>query len=151
LLKTAEVKPVAPPAGAPMSFADIIERVSPAVVSIETKGKAQLPQGVPSIPGFDFRLPEQSEAPEVRGAGSGFFISADGCSVTNIPVIDNGDEITVELTNKTKLKATVSGREAATVLAVIKVDRQNFPYVSFETETRPRVGDWVVAVGNPFG
>ncbi|WP_140985968.1 Do family serine endopeptidase [Asticcacaulis tiandongensis] len=151
LLKTAEVKPVAPPAGAPMSFADIIERVSPAVVSIETKGKAQLPQGIPSIPGFDFRLPEQSEAPEVRGAGSGFFISADGYIVTNNHVIENADEITVELTNKTKLKATVIGRDPATDLAVIKVDGQNFPYVSFETETRPRVGDWVVAVGNPFG
>jgi len=152
LLKTAEVKPVAPPAGAPMSFADIIDHVSPAVVSIETKGKAQMPQGgLPSIPGFEFRMPEQSEAPEVRGAGSGFLISADGYIVTNNHVIENADEITVELTNKTKLKATVIGRDAGTDLAVIKVDGHNFPFVSFETDSRPRVGDWVIAVGNPFG
>ncbi|MFT3996508.1 MAG: Do family serine endopeptidase [Asticcacaulis sp.] len=151
LLKTAAVTPVKPPAGAPMSFADIIARVSPAVVSIETKGKVKVPNGL-IIPGFE--NPDQSDGgkeQEVRGAGSGFFISADGYLVTNNHVIEGADEITVELTNDTKLTAKVIGRDPATDLAVLKVEGKNFPYVEFETQQRPRVGDWVIAVGNPFG
>ncbi|UDF03212.1 Do family serine endopeptidase [Asticcacaulis sp. AND118] len=152
LLKTAAVTPVKPPAGAPMSFADIIDRVSPAVVSIETKGKVKVPGGL-IIPGFE--PPSQGEGEgneqEVRGAGSGFFITADGYVVTNNHVIEGADEITVVLTNESKLKATVIGRDPATDLAVLKVEGKNFPYVQFETDQRPRVGDWVIAVGNPFG
>ncbi|MDC7683659.1 Do family serine endopeptidase [Asticcacaulis sp. BYS171W] len=151
LIKTAAVKPMKPPAGAPMSFADIIERVSPAVVSIETKGKVKMPAGIPIIPGFEPPAQGEGDEQEVRGAGSGFFITADGYVVTNNHVIDGADEITVVLNNESKLKATVIGRDPATDLAVLKVDGKNFPYVEFETTQRPRVGDWVIAVGNPFG
>ncbi|MDC7677268.1 Do family serine endopeptidase [Asticcacaulis machinosus] len=155
LIKTQDLTPVKPPAGAPMSFADIIDRVSPAVVSIETKGKVKVPQGMPMIPGFNFPGQPQpgQEAPEqeVRGAGSGFFISGDGYIVTNNHVIAEADEITVKLTNDQKLKATVVGRDPNTDLAVLKVEGKNFPFVNFELETKPRVGDWVIAVGNPFG
>lgn len=154
LIKTAAVTPVKPPAGAPMSFADIIERVSPAVVSIETKGKVKVPNGL-IIPGFEPPSPGEGEGEgneqEVRGAGSGFFITADGYVVTNNHVVEGADEITVVLTNEQKLTAKVIGRDPATDLAVLKVEGKNFPYVQFETEQRPRVGDWVIAVGNPFG
>ncbi|MFT4074240.1 MAG: Do family serine endopeptidase [Asticcacaulis sp.] len=153
LIKTADLTPVKPPAGAPMSFADLIERVSPAVVSIETKGKMKIDTGIPSLPGFSF--PGQDDGSgqkeqEVRGAGSGFFISADGYVVTNNHVIDGADEITVKLTNDKELKATVVGRDVGTDLAVLKVDGTDFPFVRWELEKQPRVGDWVIAVGNPF-
>lgn len=148
LIQTATKKPVAPPLGAPVTFADIIERVSPAVVSIETKGKAKA-QGPIMIPGYE--IPGGENEREVQGAGSGFFISADGYIVTNNHVIENADEITVVLTNEAKLKATVIGRDVATDLAVLKVEGKSFPFVQFELTKRPRVGDWVIAVGNPFG
>lgn len=154
LIKTQNLTPVSPPAGAPMSFADLIDRVAPAVVSIETKGKMKVStSGFPDIPGFSF--PGQDDGDnakeqEVRGAGSGFFISADGYVVTNNHVIEDADDIQVVLSNDKTLKATVVGRDVATDLAVLKVDGTNFPYVEFETEHKPRVGDWVIAMGNPF-
>jgi serine protease Do len=153
LIRAADLTPVKPPNGAPMSFADMIERVSPAVVSIETKGKMKVPSGIPALPGFDF--PGQEDAApgreqEVRGAGSGFIISADGYVVTNNHVIQGADEIVVKLTNDKELKAKVIGRDPATDLAVLKVEGHDFPFVRWELEHKPRVGDWVVAVGNPF-
>jgi serine protease Do len=149
LVKSASANTVKPPMGAPATFADIIERVSPAVVSIETKGKSKT-SGMPMIPGFS-APPSDEDGREVRGAGSGFFISADGYIVTNNHVVENADEITIELTDETKLKAKIIGRDAATDLAVLKVEGKNFPFVQFELTKRPRVGDWVIAVGNPFG
>jgi serine protease Do len=157
LLKVADITPMKPPMGAPMSFASIIERVSPAVVSIETKGKVKLSAGdMPDLPGFDFNdrsNPKggKDDEREVMGAGSGFLISADGYIVTNNHVVEGADEITVAFTNEKKLKAKVVGRDKGTDLAVIKVEGQNFPFVTFELNTKPRVGDWVIAVGNPFG
>jgi len=155
LIKTQNLTPVNPPAGAPMSFADLIDRVSPAVVSIETKGKMKIDTSAfPNLPGFSFPGQDDDSATpkeqEVRGAGSGFFISPDGYVVTNNHVIEGADDIEVVLTNDKTLKATVIGRDAATDLAVLKVDGTNFPYVEFETEHKPRVGDWVIAMGNPF-
>ncbi|WP_040410133.1 Do family serine endopeptidase [Asticcacaulis sp. AC402] len=152
LLKAADLTPVKPPNGAPMSFADMIERVSPAVVSIETKGKVKVDAGIPSLPGFSFpgQDPEGGREQEVRGAGSGFFISADGYVVTNNHVVEGASEIIVKLTNDKELKATVIGRDPATDLAVLKVEGKDFPFVRWELDRKPRVGDWVVAVGNPF-
>jgi serine protease Do len=160
-----------PPPGAPMSFADVIEHVSPAVVQIETRSKvkAESLRTLP-FPGFPFEMQpgpngrgrgggggrgQQSEpdedTPEQVGAGSGFFISPDGYIVTNNHVVDGADEITVTLKDQRTLKAKVVGRDAATDLAVVKVDGGGFPFVEFETKAKPRVGDWVIAVGNPFG
>ncbi len=155
LVKTGDLTPVKPPAGAPMSFADLIERVSPAVVSIETKGKMKVPTGIPNLPGFNFPGQDGGDGSgakeqEVRGAGSGFFISADGYVVTNNHVIDGADEITVKLTNDQELPAKLIGRDVATDLAVLKVEGKDFPFVRFELDHKPRVGDWVVAMGNPF-
>jgi serine protease Do len=154
--------------GAPASFADIIERVAPAVVSIDVEGKigpahAALEGGGPFAgPGdgdddqdspFDFRqiIPRQPAKPQpMQATGSGFFISPDGYIVTNNHVVEGADKITVRTNDKRTLKARVVGRDPATDLAVIKVEAGQYPYVSFEDRAKPRVGDWVVAVGNPF-
>ena len=139
------------PPGAPQSFADLVERVGPAVVSIEVKTKIAARQ--PRVPeGFPFPLPQQPQQPqEARAAGTGFFISADGYIVTNNHVVEDATEVTVTLQDKRELKARVIGLDEATDLAVIKVEGRGFPFVSFATQARPRVGDWVIAVGNPFG
>ena len=147
-----------PPPGAPVSFADIFTQVAPAVVQIDVRtrvprGEAQTFQ-IPGLP-FEFEGPQgEGESPEgetTLGAGSGFFISEDGYIVTNNHVIANAEEITVRLADNRELPARLVGRDESTDLAVIKVDGGRFPYVSFEESAEPRVGDWVIAVGNPFG
>ncbi|HEX4712972.1 trypsin-like peptidase domain-containing protein [Phenylobacterium sp.] len=159
--------PLAAPASAvPASFADIVQRVAPAVVSIDIVGKTGKndvafgdspfggdedgPPGLP--PGLQqfFRQMPQQRAQPLHASGSGFFISGDGYIVTNNHVVDGADKITVRTTDERSLPAHVVGRDPETDLAVIKVDGHNFPFVSFEDRAKPRVGDWVVAVGNPF-
>ncbi len=159
------------PNGMP-SFADIVENVAPAVVSIDVESRAKSQptalQGNPfgaepdedgAIPfgPFTFRRvdPEgqQREAPAPRrtsGTGSGFFISPDGYIVTNNHVVEDAEKITVRTTDERTLTARLIGRDEATDLAVIKVDVKASPYVSFQNQAKPRVGDWVIAVGNPF-
>jgi serine protease Do len=167
------------PLGAPTSFADIVAKVAPAVVSIDIEKKAgpravsygsqDAPpqfgfgapgQGVP-FP-FDFRAfpgfqggpgaaPTPRDAAPMRASGSGFFISADGYIVTNNHVVDGADKITVKTSDGRELKAHLVGHDPATDLAVLKVEGGPFRFVSFEDHGKPRVGDWVVAVGNPFG
>ncbi|MBW8305232.1 MAG: Do family serine endopeptidase [Brevundimonas sp.] len=147
----------APPQGAPLSFADIFQQVAPAVVQIDVEAPLERPPGgllqVPGIPfGIPVPQPEEGEEPlTTQGAGSGFFISAEGYIVTNNHVVENATEIRVTLSDGRELEATLVGRDVDTDLAVIKVQGSNFPFVSFEEEAQPRVGDWVIAVGNPFG
>ncbi len=153
--------------GAPASFADIVERVAPAVVSIDVEGKASrdaaafigpLPftprDGDGDVPDFrQFfgpRQPDDQPAPKMEASGSGFFISADGYILTNNHVVDGADKITVRTNDDRKLSAKLVGRDAATDLAVIKVDGTGFTFVDFENQAKPRVGDWVIALGNPF-
>jgi serine protease Do len=161
-----------PPPGAPLSFADIFQRVSPAVVSINviTHVPNTTAHGI-HVPGLPFNLvPENpqggddgddsdggggddsnSGTTKAEASGSGFFISPDGYIVTNNHVVEHADDIKVVLTDKTELPAKVVGRDEATDLAVIKVQGSNFPFVDFENSAKPRVGDWVIAIGNPFG
>lgn len=150
----------APPQGAPLSFADIFAQVSPAVVQIdvETRREATAADGLIQIPGLPFAIPNPNQGQQGedggvrgRGTGSGFFISADGFIVTNNHVVEDATEITVKLADGREIEATVVGRDASTDLAVIKVDGSDYPFVSFEESAQPRVGDWVIAVGNPFG
>jgi len=155
----------APPPGAPLSFADIFEQVSPAVVSVNVTSRADA-SALRQIPGFEGlpfgiipRAPggggedgdEEQEGPTQMSAGSGFFISADGYIVTNNHVVENAEEIKVVLKDERELDAEIVGRDEATDLAVLKVKGGNYPFVSFENDAVPRVGDWVIAVGNPFG
>jgi serine protease Do len=153
---------------APLTFADLVAKVSPAVVSINVKGDAkvadsdQIP-GLPDLPEdnplYDFfkqfrkNMPQQPQkAQPTLAQGSGFFISPDGFVVTNNHVVEDAEDITVTLENGDKYPATLVGTDARTDVALIKVkaDGKTFPFVEFETKD-PRVGDWVLAVGNPFG
>ncbi|MES1990279.1 MAG: DegQ family serine endoprotease [Pseudomonadota bacterium] len=148
------------------SFADLVEKVSPAVVSIrvveeapvEAEGQPDLPfpPGSPFEKFFKQLQPKDKDGkPMTRKAmaqGSGFFISADGYVVTNNHVVQGGKEITVVETDGTELKATLVGRDPKTDLALIKVKvAKPMPYVTFGDSDKMRVGDWVLAVGNPFG
>jgi serine protease Do len=151
----------APPQGAPLSFADIFAQVAPAVVQIDVKTRVRQPSML-QIPGTPFAIPnpnggeggeegEDGEGTTAMGAGSGFFIAANGFIVTNNHVIADATEIMVKLADGRELEARVIGRDEATDLAVIKVEGTDFPFVTFEETAQPRVGDWVIAVGNPFG
>lgn len=155
----------APPPGAPLSFADIFEQVSPAVVSVNVTSRADANalRQIPGLEGLPFGIiprgprggeeegEEAQQGPTQMSAGSGFFISADGFIVTNNHVVENAEEIKVVLKDERELVAEIVGRDEATDLAVLKVKGANFPFVSFENDALPRVGDWVIAVGNPFG
>jgi serine protease Do len=170
----------APTGVAPVSFADIVQRVAPAVVSIEVEEKGptralgqrgpragdqdqdggdddlgglppQLRRFFQQRGGRDQQDQQPQDQEPLRAAGSGFFISRDGYIVTNNHVVENAAVITVKTTDERELKARLVGRDPATDLAVIKIDGGAFPYVSFEDRAKPRVGDWVIAVGNPFG
>ncbi|HKT54099.1 MAG TPA: trypsin-like peptidase domain-containing protein, partial [Caulobacteraceae bacterium] len=101
--------------------------------------------------GFQFQIPRQTKPMPMKAQGSGFFISADGYVVTNNHVVENADKITIHTNDGKTYPAHLIGRDQATDLAVVKVDGAHFPYVSFEQQAKARVGDWVVAVGNPFG
>jgi len=148
-----------PPASGPGGFADIIQRVAPAVVSIDVRRPApaqtDLTQLFPGLPfPFRFGVPEdggKAPRPDARISGSGFFISATGYIVTNNHVVENATKVSVRLNDGRELDAKIVGRDALTDLAVLKVEGSGFSYVSFETRARPRVGDWVIAMGNPFG
>lgn len=153
---------------APPSFADLVDAVKPAVVNISTRGKvkdgalAQLPEFnfPPGSPFEDFfdRFFEQ-EGPgkggierKVNALGSGFIISPDGYVVTNHHVVKSADEITVITQDGTQYKAEVRGADDKTDLALLKIEADvELPYVAFGNSDKARVGDWVVAIGNPFG
>ena len=169
LIKASTSPIFAPPPGAPLSFADIFETVSPAVVTINVTSKAdpsQLRRQIPGLPfdivprqapgdgdgdGADQPKGSQPRLPPQQSAGSGFFISADGYIVTNNHVIENALEIKVILKDEREFDAVVVGRDEGTDLAVLKVKGNGFKFVNFEDAAKPRVGDWVITVGNPFG
>jgi serine protease Do len=148
----------------PDSFADLVARVKPAVVSVRVKmARDESPafgqEDNPSSEGTPFdRFFRQFGAPEtphsrqmVTGEGSGFFISADGYAVTNNHVVDHAKSVQVTTDDGKTYTAKVIGTDPKTDLALIKVDGSNdFPYVKF-ADKAPRIGDWVVAVGNPYG
>jgi serine protease Do len=158
----------APRPGAPMSFADLADRLAPAVVNISTKQRVEINRNRNLPPGFEeFFRQFGGQVPQGDGGGvvtqrgqslgSGFIISPDGYIVTNnhvvAPARDNAtvESITVTLANRREYQATLVGRDTATDLAVLKINATNMPFVRFGDSTRTRVGDWVVAIGNPFG
>lgn len=153
-------------------FADLVENVMPAVISIEVNHKLvanrlqggqsdqfTMPDLGPDNPfreffeqfrGRDFGMPSPP-APDSRAQGSGFIISADGYAVTNNHVVANAETVTVSLPDGTKYEAEVVGTDPKTDLALLKIDSgDKLQYVEF-SDQEPRVGDWVIAVGNPFG
>ncbi len=157
------VNAVAPRAVAPGSFADLAEQLAPAVVNISTRQRVQVPTANPfaGTPFADLFGGPGTQGPQTREAqslGSGFIISADGYVVTNNHVVapsGNAGEIksiTVTMPNGSEYPARLVGRDAASDLAVLKIDGQrNLPFVNFGDSRRSRVGDWILAIGNPFG
>ncbi len=156
---------VSPPrAGAPMSFADMVAKLQPAVVNISTTQKITVQQSNPfagtpfgDLFGQQGGGDDRPITRQGQSLGSGFLISSDGYIVTNNHVISAGtrtavvESITVTLTDKKEYKARVVGRDTASDIAVLKIDATGLPFVRFGDSSRARVGDWVVAIGNPFG
>jgi serine protease Do len=143
-------------------FSRLVEEQGAAVVNISTTQaprRASLPQ-VPNIEDEEMleffrrfipRQPGPGPGPESRSLGSGFIISADGYILTNAHVIDAADEIDVRLTDKREFKAKVVGADKRTDVALIKIEAGNLPMVRMGDPARLKVGEWVVAIGSPFG
>ena len=152
---------IVPAAGAPASFADLTEQLQPAVVNIATKQRIEVSNnpfaGTPFADLFSRRGGGQPQTREAQSLGSGFIISSDGFVVTNNHVVapDNRaklESITVTLADGTEYEAELVGADAASDLAVLKIKAgRNFPFVTFGDSAKARVGEWVVAIGNPFG
>jgi len=161
---------MAPRLGAPASFADLVERLQPAVVNISTKQKVQLPVGNNPFAGTPFEEffgqqlgPQGNGRPVTREAqslGSGFIISPDGYIVTNNHVVAANTEggvkatvssITVVLPDRSEYVAKIVGRDPTSDLAVLKIDGHDLHYVKFGEASKSRVGDWVIAIGEPLG
>ncbi len=159
------MKAAAPRAGAPMSFADLTEQLQPAVVNISTTQKVRVSNnpfaGTPFGGLFGNRRGGDNGGEQTRQAqslGSGFIISADGYVVTNNHVVAPGnrnatiESITVIMPDRTEYEATLVGRDAASDIAVLKINAdKDLPFVEFGDSEGARVGDWVIAIGNPFG
>ena len=151
----------------PVGFADIVEKVKPAVISVRVKidrpvasnsnseDDLPFPHGSPFEKFFrQFGMPGTPGMPNgheiITGQGSGFFISSDGYAVTNNHVVQNAETVQVTTDDGKSYSAKVIGTDPRTDLALIKIDGKDFPYVKL-SDNAPRVGDWVLAVGNPFG
>lgn len=141
---------------APESFAELVDDLLPAVVNISTTQKAESGQGQEEFEEF-FRefFERRGEQPRPRrqtSLGSGFIIDSEGFIVTNHHVIEGADEITVRLADETLLQATVIGSDEKTDLALLKVESEEpLPSVGWGNSEKTRIGDWVIAIGNPFG
>jgi serine protease Do len=147
--------------GAPESFAELAEQISPSVVNITTsamiaapaEGTPMVPEGSPFEDFFeDFGGPGGEGMQRSEALGSGFVISEDGYIVTNNHVIEGADEITIEFFSGKKLQAKLVGTDPKTDIAVLKVEAgEPLPFVTFGNSDLMRVGDWVMAMGNPLG
>ena len=168
---------LAPRAGAPGSFAELAARLQPAVVNISTKQRIPVRTqsdpfeeffrrfGSPVVPegggGSDQpqgqQQQQQQRTREAGSLGSGFIVSADGYVVTNNHLIQGltgtgtVDTVTVTTTDRKEYTARIVGRDETSDLAVLKIEARNLPYVQWGDSTKARVGDWVVAIGNPYG
>ena len=143
-------------------FSALVEQNGPAVVNISTtaapvRTQMQLPQ-IPGEPGDPiqeffrrFQIPMPQGDAIRRGVGSGFIVSADGYILTNAHVVDDANEVTVKLTDKREFKAKVIGVDRRTDVALVKIDARNLPMVRIGDASKARVGEWVAAIGSPFG
>ncbi len=156
----AQVAPV--PSTIPGSFADLAKRLGPTVVNIKVT-KVEKTSGptwpqMPRDPFGDFfrrffgEIPRGPEGFRIQGAGSGVIISEDGYILTNNHVVDGAKEVTVTLSDQREINAKVAGRDSKTDLALLKVDvKEALPVATLGDSDRLNVGDWVLAIGNPFG
>ena len=177
----AAAPPVAAPSASLPDFSDLVDKVGPAVVNIRTTERAKMngQSGMP--PGMDdpemqeffrrfFGVPvprqqqpdtprgrrpapqqQQPEEETPRGVGSGFIISPDGYVLTNAHVVEGADEVYVTLTDKREFKAKIIGSDKRSDVAVVKIEGSNLPRLTFGDSNKLRVGEWVIAIGSPFG
>jgi serine protease Do len=148
-------------------FADLVDKVGPAVVNIRTTERVRLDQGGPDDEMQEFLrrffggqmaprgrrggpVEQPQEERVQRGVGSGFIISDDGYVLTNAHVVEGADEVVVTLTDRREFKAKVLGSDARSDVAVLKVDARNLPSVRIGDSSKIRVGEWVIAIGSPF-
>ncbi len=161
----ASSEPLPPPAplvvdGVRASYADVVEKTSPAVVRIEAESKSRRSQQLqqPQVNPFgddelfrQFPAPRQNPPRLERGLGSGVIVSADGTILTNAHVIDGADKITVLLNDNKTFEAKLVGADKASDLAVLKIEAQNMPFLNLGNSDTVRIGDIVLAIGNPLG
>jgi serine protease Do len=159
----AATPPVTP--GALPDFTQLVAKEGPAVVNISTTQTVRGRGAFPPFPGMDpddpfydffrrFMPPEQPGRPQefqTHSLGSGFIISADGYILTNAHVVDNADEVVVKLTDKRQFKAKVVGKDSRTDVALVKIDAKDLPTVALGDASKVKVGEWVVAIGSPYG
>ena len=153
-------------------FTDLVEQVGPSVVNIRTMEKVRQPEagnggpddemqeffrrffGVP-MPNIPRQAPRQNrpqpEEAQPRGVGSGFILTADGFIMTNAHVVDGADEVVVTLTDKREFKAKIVGADKRSDVAVVKINATGLPAVKVGDVSRLKVGEWVMAIGSPFG
>ena len=157
-------------------FADLVEKASPAVVNIRTTEKVQVQQaqggGIPGVPEeqaeffrrfFGVPIPGVPNTPKQaqpnpgkpqeadRGVGSGFIIESNGLILTNAHVVEGANTIYVTLTDKREFKAKLLGMDKRTDIAVVKIEARDLPKLPLGDSSRVRVGEWVLAIGSPFG
>lgn len=150
-------------------FTDLAEQVGPSVVNIRTMEKVSARGGmngmdedmleffkrfgvpIPNMPRQQRPNRPQQEEEQPRGVGSGFILSADGYVMTNAHVVDGADEVIVTLTDKREFKAKIVGADKRTDVAVVKIEASGLPAVRIGDVSRLKVGEWVMAIGSPFG
>ena len=153
-----QMRTIVPRAGAPASFADLTQQLQPAVVNIAVRQRVEVKNPLAALP-FGNLLPggAGNQAKVAEAVGSGFVVSHDGYIVTNNHVISldregQADEITVKLSDGRQYKARIVGRDPESDIAVLKIDAgKALPFVKFGDSTKARAGDWIIAIGNPFG
>jgi len=159
-LTTGQPVPVTASSTAPSiqaSYADLVTRVSPAVVTIRSTERARAPQQFPFMDDptfrefFGDRLPQNQTPQRVQGVGSGVIVTPDGYILTNHHVVDGALDIRVELTDNRTFKAKLVGSDQPSDLAVLKIDATSLPTLVLGDSDKVRVGDFVLAVGNPLG
>src|ERR1043166_4950835 len=140
------------------SYADVVEKTSPAVVRIEAdhKEKAsphiEFPGGDDFLKQFRMPMPEQNQRPQIQhGLGSGVVVDAGGTILTNYHVVEGADKITVSMSDNKNYQAKVVGTDQPSDLAVLKIDATNLPFLNLGNSDNVRVGDIVLAIGNPLG
>jgi serine protease Do len=146
-------------------FSGLVEKYGPAVVNIsvvqnrktanrnphmQIPDDEDIPPMFKNLP-FPFQFPDQQDRGPVRGVGSGFILTPDGVIMTNAHVVDDADEVTVKLTDRREFTAKVLGVDKTTDIAVIKIPATGLPYVKIGDPKTTKVGEWVVAIGQPFG
>jgi serine protease Do len=148
--------------GALPDFTELYDRNGPAVVSIDVTQKARAPRAMPELseddPFYEFfrrfgQIPRPRNMPEreAQSVGSGFIISSDGYLITNAHVVEGADEVKVNLSDKREFKAKVIGADKRTDVALLKIEAKDLPKVTIGDPDKLKVGEWVVAIGKPFG